>query len=329
MDKRGLPLLLGLLFTIACGSSEPLPSGDPGGAGGSGGSGGSGAGGSGGSGGSSAGSYTVKFDPVTVAPGEERTQCVIKKLGNDTDIHVGKIHNVLPTGSHHLIVYRTEETEEKTTPYDCQPFINALDPMKGGPLMVTQKHDDLLTLPEGVGITLKAGAMVRLEMHYINTSFEDIQVSASSTFETMTDAQYQHEASFLLGGSFNISIPPHSTQTLGPLFITLPPEHAQSKFFGFTGHTHRWGKDVEVSVASGKDDPGTPVYDIENWNWSEPETAYHDPFEVPAGKGFRFSCSWDNQSAETVTFGESANQEMCFFWAYYYPSQGSKLLMGK
>ena len=28
-----------------------------------------------------------------------------------------------------------------------------------------------------------------------------------------------------------------------------------------------------------------------------------------------------------VPFGESANNEMCFFWAYYYPSQGAKIAM--
>jgi hypothetical protein len=28
-----------------------------------------------------------------------------------------------------------------------------------------------------------------------------------------------------------------------------------------------------------------------------------------------------------VTFGESATNEMCFFWAYYYPSQGSRVCM--
>ena len=39
----------------------------------------------------------------------------------------------------------------------------------------------------------------------------------------------------------------------------------------------------------------------------------------------RFSCQYDNKSSQSVGFGESANDEMCFFWAYYYPSQGSKV----
>ena len=39
--------------------------------------------------------------------------------------------------------------------------------------------------------------------------------------------------------------------------------------------------------------------------------------------GFDFSCSYYNNISATVRFGESANNEMCFFWAYYYPSNGS------
>ena len=65
-----------------------------------------------------------------------------------------------------------------------------------------------------------------------------------------------------------------------------------------------------------------------NWIWSEPATVRHDPpFQVQPGGGFRFTCKWHNPNPDTtappVKFGESANDEMCFFWAYYYPSQGS------
>ena len=43
------------------------------------------------------------------------------------------------------------------------------------------------------------------------------------------------------------------------------------------------------------------------------------------GGGFEFECSYMNTSNEEIGFGESANDEMCFFWAYYYPSKGSKV----
>jgi hypothetical protein len=38
---------------------------------------------------------------------------------------------------------------------------------------------------------------------------------------------------------------------------------------------------------------------------------------------------WDNQTAETIDFDESAKQETCFVWAYDHPSQGPKLFLGK
>jgi hypothetical protein len=332
-----LPALVGVLFVFGCGSTHDLKldpgatggpgSGGGGGAGAAGGGGGAGAtGGGGGTGGSTPGakSFTVTFDPVKVAPGTERTQCVTKRLGNEEIARVHEIHNVLPTGSHHLIVYRTADTEEKLTPYDCQPFADTLDPTKGSPVMITQKHEDTLTLPPGVAFTMQPGTMVRLEMHYLNPTFENLDISATSTFFTMPEAEYKDEADFLFIGNPDVKIAPHSTATLGPTFLKLPDQLAGVNFFGITGHTHQWGKDVSVNVTPSKAEVGTPVYKVPDYVWSEPPTVYHDPpFQIPAGGGFKFTCSWDNQSPSEVGFGESANDEMCFFWAYYYPSKGS------
>ncbi len=268
--------------------------------------------------------HTVEFPAVAVQPGAENTQCVVKRLGNDEIIRVHQIHNVLPTGSHHLIVYRTADTEEKTTPYDCVPFVDALDPSKGSTVMVTQKHDETLTLPEGVAFTMPAGQMVRLEMHYINTTAEEIQVSAKSTFITIPAKDYKDEADFLFIGTPDIDIAAHSKLTLGPTFFGLPDDLMDVKFFGITGHTHQWGTDVTVAAAESADGPDKSVYDVPGWLWSEPATVMHNPpFTISKGGGFRFTCQYNNLSDQPVGFGESATDEMCFFWAYYYPSQGS------
>src|SRR5262249_43076790 len=50
-------------------------------------------------------SLTVKFGPIDVDAGVEKTQCVTKRLGNAGAIHVGEIHNELIGVSHHMIVY--------------------------------------------------------------------------------------------------------------------------------------------------------------------------------------------------------------------------------
>ena len=94
-------------------------------------------------------------------------------------------------------------------------------------------------------------------------------------------------------------------------------------------HRESIGRDMEAigdRVSPGRMGPHRDVYSPKPFSWSEPETRNHRPeFTVPKGGGFDFECSWHNTTTRKVEFGESANAEMCFFWAYYYPSQGSKV----
>jgi hypothetical protein len=270
--------------------------------------------------------YSLSFGPVTVQPGEEDTKCLTKRLGNDLKLHVGSLHNVLSQGSHHMIVYRSNETVEKTTPFACTPFTDTLDPAKGSTLVVTQKHDDTLTLPDGVAFALEANQMIRIEVHYINATAAPIEVTASTTFVTMDETHFKDEADFLFIGNGDISLPPNAKTTLGPTFFPLPAEYDGVKFFAITGHEHKLGTNVAVSVAANANDVGNPVYDVPGWLWNEPKTIVQDPpFTIPQGGGFRFSCEWNNTTSSKVKFGESANDEMCFFWAYYYPNQGARV----
>jgi hypothetical protein len=331
MPKRA-SLFVVLFALTACGGGGASQTG--GGGGGQGGNGSTGTGGAGtststGTGTSTGGagggeSFSVTFDPVMINPGEENTKCVIKKLTNPTALHVGKIHNVLGQGSHHLIVYKTNDTMEQTTPFDCQPFADLLTPDKGSPLMITQKKDDLLELPPGVAFAIGAEQFVRLEMHYINTTSAPLEVTATTTLISMDEKDFKDEADFLFFGTPDIDIAPQSAATVGPIYIPLPSMLEGSKFFGFTGHEHHWGTGVTVGVTTGKTGADTMIYDPPSFSWSEPPTVYQDPpVTVPQGGGFHLTCKWQNNGTSSVKFGESANDEMCFFWTYYYPSKGA------
>jgi hypothetical protein len=318
----------------ACGGDSSEGSGGAGGGGnasgssgssGSGGSSGS-TGGSSGSGGTTGESFSIEVGPINVSPGDENTQCIVKRLGNPGPIKVNRIHNVISSSSHHMIVYRTNATEEQTTPFNCTPFLDTLDPAKGAPLVVTQKYDDLLPLPEGVAFSLDPNQMIRIELHYINTTGSPVDVSATASFETIPESEFQHEADFLFVGNVDISLPPQSAVTVGPTWFPIPSEFDGSKVFAITGHTHRFGTNVTVSTAPAESGPDTSVYDVAGWKWDEPETVQHSPpFELGANSGFRFTCEYQNTSNQNIGFGESANQEMCFFWAYYYPSKGARV----
>ncbi|MEQ9322736.1 MAG: hypothetical protein RIF41_26455 [Polyangiaceae bacterium] len=312
---------------VACGDSGA--SSGAGGAGGAPGTGGSGTGtgtGTGNTGGGpSGGTYSVTMGPIDVQPGVENTQCVIMRLGNPEPIKVGRIHNNLEL-SHHLIVYTSSETEEVLEPFDCSPFLDTLDPTKGSPLMVSQKAEDTLQLPDGVGFALEANQMLRLELHYINASTAPQSITATSEMTTLTEGEFQDEAGFLFVGNPDISIPPMSSATLGPTFFAVPADYADVSFFAITGHTHQWGTDVRIDTADANGAVQDSVYAPTDFDWEQPPTVVHDPvFTLPQDGGFSFTCEWNNMSNQTVSFGESANQEMCFFWAYYYPNKGPKV----
>lgn len=274
--------------------------------------------------------YSLTWGPVTVAAGKESTQCVWMRLSNAAEIKVNQMHNVLNAASHHLIVYKDDmDTTEQLTPVPCEPFTGALNTSGMiAPIAITQKHDDMIFLPDRVAYTFGANQMVKLEMHYLNASDTDQEVQATVDFFAADPATIDHEAAILFTGSPDIDIQAGETKTLHQ-FFTVPDylDLSQAKIFAITGHTHKLGTNVSVRVGPSKTGPMTDVYAPNPFKWDEPETKTYngDPFSVPQGGGFDFECSWTNSTNAAVKFGEATTDEMCFFWAYYYPSQGSKV----
>jgi len=273
--------------------------------------------------------YTIEWGPVTVAPGQENTQCIQVRLSNAEAIKVHNMHNVLSAGSHHMIVYRDDmTTQETTTPFNCQPFTGALNPQGSvAPIMITQRSDDPLYMPAGVAYTLAANQMIRVEMHYINATDAPIDVHATVEFYAADPSTIHDEANILFIGSPDIDIPAGGTATVDQFFTPSRAQLdiSQAQFFAITGHTHQYGTKMEVDTADTNGGARTSVYAPDPFEWAEPATVTHSPeFKVPTGMGgFHFKCDYLNTSNQRVQFGESANDEMCFFWAYYFPSQGS------
>jgi len=275
------------------------------------------------------GQYSLRWGPVAVAPSQESTQCIWLRLSNDAEIKVHQLHNVLSPSSHHLIVYKDDmDTTEQTTPVPCQPFTGALNTTgKIFPFMITQKHDDELTLPHSVAYTLAPHQMIKIELHYINTTDAELQATAAVDFFAVEPTAIRDEANILFIGTPDIALAPNTMTEVHEFFSPTRAglDLGDARFFAITGHTHKLGLSVEVGSAQTATAAVTAVYAPDPFLWSEPETTTYAPaFQVAAG-GFDFTCRYYNSTGATVSFGESANNEMCFFWAYYYPSSGSHL----
>ena len=261
---------------------------------------------------------TVMIAVPNVPPGGEDTRCVHVRLPGNAPLNVIKLHNQLSNGSHHYILTAVSEANASERPLErCAGFGGSVT---GAPLSITQAHEDFVQLPEGVGYHLNAGHVLRLELHYINTGDHAIDISASTElFAAAPGAQIQ-EGAVMLIGTADFNIPAHSSKETAAKFLALPAGMEDVKFYAITGHTHRYGTNVKVSLASAPTTATLPLYAPQHFDWESPETAQLSPHvSVPKGGGFMLQCAWNNTGDSALRWGESATAEMCFFWGYYYP----------
>jgi hypothetical protein len=296
--------------------------GAAGGAGGSGGTTGGAAGAAGGTvdaGGSDAGSgatFEIPIGPVTLAPGEERVVCIDKKIPANRPVDLVKIASELTKGGHHLVFYKSSATVENTTPFTCESFRDIL--VGTVPLFIAQKSATELSFPAGVAYTMPANQMVRVELHFLNSTPAPLPITGKVRLTEAKAGTISEHANLMFYGNLGIFLPPHAMSTVGPTFRAVP---AGRKIFGLTGHQHHLGTGVTIELAQDAFAAGTQIY--KNLDWADPPlTIFNPPLTPAAGHGLRYVCNYNNTTPNIVTFGEGVNQEMCFLWAYYYPDQG-------
>ena len=260
--------------------------------------------------------------PIPLASGQERTVCSRFKLPNTGAIDIVKIDAALAPGSHHLILYKSMATQEKKDLYDCP----ALD-ISGGdvPIYIAEtQSNNALPLPTGVAYHIDPGQMVRLEAHYINASPNAIMGMGEVHLTLGGPGTYQ-KADIMFCGTvtdldpqfMGMGVPPGAV-TLKPGFYKVPDG---IKVFGLTTHEHQRGTLMTVDKSSSSA-PGTNLTMGTPFD-NPPFQIYGDKnlLTFAPGEGFRWQCHYQNDSQNTYYFGQSAvDNEMCFFWAYYYPS---------
>jgi hypothetical protein len=270
--------------------------------------------------------------PLTMQAGMENTQCVTINLNNPEGAYVRRVRADLTSGSHHMIVYTSSKTEEDPVPKDCLPFSGIL----GGehPIFIAQQPHSELEFPTDengtpVGFEIPPYQMVKLEMHYINTSNFPLEVIGKISFDTVPLSTVVTKSDLAFWGTTKIEIPPNSAGDTGVLF---QPALAGTKTFALTTHQHHLGTEMLVWYGEGADDPNKKLV-AEGKNWADPPVEiFATPLDFPENggdpvstKGLAFQCKWNNTTPNTVTFGEGYNDEMCFVWQYYFPSQGFNL----
>ena len=250
--------------------------------------------------------------------GVETTKCIVAPFGNTEAVVIQGFDATLALGSHHLITYLTTAPVQ-SNPVDCSPFTSVVSG-SDVPLAIIDRKQVDFAMPQGIGIDMPANANLRIEAHYINTTASDLQGHGLVTFHTVPKATapaYQ-PASFLFYGTALFTIPPNASYSTGPIFQVGP---AGTHYFLAMTHQHRLGTGVDAWGSAKQGDLSNQL--VADTDWSNPSWKLLSPMVSFDGKsGLTFQCDWTNTTTQSVSFGESALQEMCFVGGYYYPSKG-------
>ncbi|MEZ4314608.1 MAG: hypothetical protein R3F14_41870 [Polyangiaceae bacterium] len=312
-------LALTSLLALSSGCDQPVPPGDtsPGGTGGG--------GTTGGAGGSTTtteeGTETLvaQMGPITIASGEEAVKCVTVSLGNPDPVFVRRFRTTLHEGSHHMIVYTTDQPPN-ATPVACQSFGVA----GGSAIFIAQQPESELVFPNDpsgvpVGLPLHADQSLVIEIHYINTTPSPLDVLGAIEMDVLPVAADVIKSGFAFQGAFGIpEIPAQGEADTGVLW---QPGLPGANLFALTTHQHQLGTRMQVWYADDTTDLSTPIADSTSWH--DPPLETFDPplhFPLDGSKGFAYQCHWVNPTSQTVYGGLGAEDEMCFFWSYYYPA---------
>ncbi len=258
-----------------------------------------------------------QIDMFTTAPAySEVWACEVYKLPTSEVANVNRVEYQQNPGTHHLTLSTTTSFGTDLVPgtYECDSLYQA-SLMKNQIMFFGAQGDaeGVMQLPEGVAAQLPGDLTVVHEIHYVNTSAEDVELYSRINGWTIPSEEV---VDGIWGGSVrdeHINVPPSSTHTEWSRCVMN--EDVEVLFLA--SHTHALG--VAFTIAPFDGIETGPVF-YENDDWHNPMiTQYEAPLVVPAGQGFEWACTWTNPADQLVEYGLTAADEMCNMTVVFTP----------
>jgi hypothetical protein len=250
---------------------------------------------------------------ITLAPGEETTKCWYFQTPNTADLGVRRWESVMTPGSHHMIVYFSDEMQEEpgTITEDC-----GITGGGGGLGAVwtysAQDPEADQMLPEGVGMPVKAGQYGFIQMHYLNASDTAVDVHVTLNVDTYAEGtEYIHAAPYITF-HYTLDIPPMSTGVTFGGSCNVP---ADRNFYQLGTHAHKQAVHMEVR------DGESMVFETDDWSHPGGREWLSAPFHQFTSGTLNYQCVYDNPNNYSIETGDSAQtDEMCMAVGYMFPA---------
>ena len=257
----------------------------------------------------------------TAPPNAEVWLCEVYDLPTTEAAAVNWVQYLQNGATHHMTLSTTAlaRTPLAAGAYDCADLYANSSVMEDVVMMFGNQGDaeGTLALPEGVAANLPAGIQVLHEVHYVNTTAEEVPIYSYLNAWTIPQ---EDVVNGIWGGSVrdeNIEIPPAVEHTEWSRCVMN--EDVEVQFLA--SHTHASATEFTIAPFD-----GTTVGEVfySNDDWHDPKIEQFTPaMAVPAGQGFQFTCTWFNDTDETVHYGLLSTDEMCNMAIIFTPASMS------
>lgn len=226
--------------------------------------------------------------------------CYTTTVDHDTAFHsfsIAEYPNV-----HHMFFARTLAPEPEA-PFECPVLFKTT----WLPVFTTGKGATTLDLPEGSAFDIPAGTQLVMQLHLVNTDSNPVANSSVEVHAVeMNPADQRYHAALYPFGTTAFELPPSQPSTVTH---DCTVDKDMDAFVVFP-HMHLLGTEIALQIgpdAANLSDVYRTAYDF-NHQELVPVT-----FSLHVGDFARTTCKFQNTTSNYVYYGESTNQEMCFF----------------
>lgn len=261
----------------------------------------------------------MRFE-TTAPAGEEIWKCSVYRTP-DVWPMINRVESFQNEGVHHMDIMALDFAMVKLEPgvYDCADLYAKHERLMedGLILFAAQSAEQVIQLPEGVIANLPPSLLVMHEIHYVNTSDQDVDIySIVNAYTLPPPFEIKGE---IWGGVVRddeINIP---ANTPSHTEWTRCVMNGDIDLLFLSSHTHQLGREVTIYPFDGTDVGEEPIYS--NTDWQTPFLQSFDttPLHIPEGQGLEFRCEFSNSGSEAVTWGFAAADEMCQIALVYTP----------
>jgi hypothetical protein len=257
-----------------------------------------------------ANTVTLTMKQFTIPPGAEVFMC--QNYDNPfggADAAVQKVVTDMAAGSHHLhIFYGTNNSAsrelESCSGLEFHPLLHAA----GMPHAETEYQ-------AGMAAKVKGTTGLRLQVHYLNTTDQPLNVNVSAQLTTVDPSTVSKWIAELYFNRVRLEIPPQAQNFKVTTRCAVPAAYGQIGLIGGGSHMHSRGAHFIATTSTG-------VTLAETDDWAEPPAVAYEPnVLLNPGDSISWTCTYNNDTSNTLTFGESAQtNEMCIYLARFYSS---------